>query len=79
MSTLTSQLPDSIRAQVEELAWRDDITVDQFLAPPAAEKVSARRTVDFLKAEAAQGRAEDWDFVLSRVPVRAPRPGDELP
>ena len=79
MSTLTIQLPDSIRAQVEELARRDGITADQFLATAAAEKVSALRTVDFLKAEAAQGRAEDWDFVLSRVPARPPLPGDELP
>ena len=79
MSTLTIQLPDSIRAQVEELAQRDGITADQFLATAAAEKVSALRTVDFLKAEAAQGRGEDWDFVLSRVPARPPLPGDELP
>ena len=79
MSTLTIQLPDSIRAQVEELAMRDGITTDQFLATAAAEKVSALRTVDFLKAEAEQGRAEDWDFVLSLVPARPPLPGDELP
>ena len=79
MTTLTIQLPDSIRAQVEELTRRDGITADQFLATAAAEKVSARRTVDFLKAEAAQGRVEDWDFVLSRVPARPPLPGDELP
>lgn len=79
MSTLTIQLPDSIRAQVEELALRDGITADQFLATAAAEKVSALRTVDFLKAEAAQGRQEDWDFVLSRVPALPPLPGDELP
>ena len=79
MTTLTIQLPDSIRAQVEELARRDGITADQFLVTAAAEKVSALRTVDFLKAEAAQGRVEDWDFALSRVPARPPLPGDELP
>ena len=78
MSTLTIHLPDSIRAQVEELARRDGITPDQFLATAAAEKVSALRTVDFLRAEAEQGRKEDWDFVLSRVPARPPLPGDEL-
>ena len=44
MSTLSIQLPDSIRAQVEELARRDGITADQFLATAAAEKVSAMRT-----------------------------------
>ena len=79
MSTLTIELPDSIRRQVEELARRDGITADQFLAAAAAEKVSALWTVDFLKAEAAQGRVEDWDVVISSVPDRPPLPGDEMP
>ena len=79
MSTLTIQLSDSMRAEVEALARRDGISPDQFLATAAAEKVSALRTVEFLQNEAAQGRREDWDFVLERVPARPPLPGDELP
>ena len=79
MSTLTIQLSDSMHAEVEALARRDGISADQFLATAAAEKVSALRTVEFLKNEAAQGRREDWNFVLERVPARPPLPGDELP
>ncbi len=79
MSTLTIQLPDSIQAEVEMLSERDGITPAQFLALAAAEKVSALKTVDFLRSEAAKGSAEDWEFVLSRVPARPPLPGDELP
>ena len=79
MSTLTIQLPDSIRAEVEALARRDGISPDQFLATAAAEKVSALRTIEFLQNEAAKGRREDWDFVLERVPARPPLAGDELP
>jgi hypothetical protein len=79
MSTLTIQLPDSIRAEAELLSQRDGITLDQFLATAAAEKVSALKTVDFLREEGKRGNAEDWDFVLSRVPPRPPLPGDELP
>ena len=78
MSTLTIQLPESIRAEAELLSRRDGITLDQFLATAAAEKVSALKTVDFLRDEAARGSAEDWDFVLSRVPARPPLPGDEI-
>ena len=78
MSTLTIQLPDSIRAEVEALALRDGISADQFMATAAAEKVSALRTLAFLQEEAAQGREEDWDFVMDRVPARPPLPGDEL-
>jgi hypothetical protein len=77
MSILTIQLPDSIRAEAEILSRRDGITLEQFLATAAAEKVSALKTVDFLREEAARGNVEDWDFVLSRVPPRPPMPGDE--
>ncbi len=79
MSTLTIQIPDSIRAEAESLSRRDGISLEQFLATAAAEKVSALKTVDFLREEAAQGSAEDWQFVLSRVPARPPLPGDEMP
>ena len=79
MSSITIQLPDSIRREVEALAQRDGISPEQFLMTAAAEKVSALRTVEFLKAEAAQGRQEDWDYVLSRVPARPPLAGDEMP
>lgn len=79
MSTLTIQIPDSIRAEVEELARRDGVSLDQFLATAAAEKISALRTLEFLRDEAAKGREEDWEFVLSRASHRPPLPGDELP
>ena len=78
MSTLTIHLPDSIRAEAESLSRRDGISLEQFLATAAAEKVSALKTVDFLREEAAQGSKEDWDFVLSRVPAHPPLPGDEM-
>ncbi len=78
MSSLTVHLPESIRAAVEALARRDGISADQLLATAAAEKVSALKTVEFLRAEASQGRVEDWEFVLSRVPDRPPLPGDKL-
>lgn len=78
MSTMTVQLPHSIKHEVECLAERDGISTDQFMATAAAEKVSALRTLEFLKAEAAGGNVEDWEFVLSRVPARAPLAGDEV-
>ncbi len=76
MSAVTIRLPDSIQAQAEILSKRDGITIEQFLATAAAEKVSALKTLDFLREEAASGNAEDWEFVLSRVPSRPPWPGD---
>lgn len=78
MSTMTIQMPDSIKREVETLAARDGISADQFLSTAAAEKVSALRTVEFLRNEAEKGSREDWEFVLSRVPARPPLAGDEV-
>jgi hypothetical protein len=79
MSTLTIHIPESIRRQVDELAAQDGVSAEQFLATAAAEKVSALRTLDYLRAEAAGGSKADWDRVLDQVPARPPITGDEGP
>lgn len=79
MSALTFQLPDEIRMQVEELARREGISIDDFLTNAAADKVSAIRSLDSLRQEAENSLEEDWNYVMSRVPDRPPLPGDELP
>jgi hypothetical protein len=78
MSALTFELPASILHQVQVLAERDGITVDQFLTLAAAEKVSALRTIEYLREEASRGRVEDFKAFLECVPNRPPLPGDEL-
>jgi hypothetical protein len=57
----------------------DDIGLDAEDVSRAGggKEVSALKTVDFLREEAARGSVEDWEFVLSRVPSRPPLPGDE--
>jgi hypothetical protein len=79
MNTLTIRIPEAVRAEVEEIAERDGITVDEFIARAAEEKVNARKGFENLERLAAQANRADWDFVLSRVPARPPLPGDELP
>lgn len=54
MSTLTIQLPDSLKEQVERLALKDGISVGQFLALAAAEKLSALETGSYLAQRAAE-------------------------
>ena len=41
MSAFTIRLPDSLHDQVRELAERDNISMNQFIAIAVAEKVSA--------------------------------------
>ncbi len=78
MSALTVRLPNSVHQKIKELAARDDISVNQFIASAAAEKMASVMTLDFLKSEAAKGRRSDYQRYLSMVPNAPAQAGDEL-
>ena len=79
MSTLSLRLPESLHRKIRELAERDDISINQFIAMAVAEKTSALLTVDYLEDRGRRGSAALFDRVLARVPDVPPMPGDELP
>ncbi len=68
MSALTVRLPDSVHQKIRELALRDHISVNQFIASATAEKMASMMTLDYLQSEAAQGRRTDFDRFLNAVP-----------
>ncbi len=68
MSALTVRLPDSVHQKIRELALRDHISVNQFIASATAEKMASMMTLDYLQSEAAQGRRTDFDRFLKAVP-----------
>jgi uncharacterized protein (DUF1778 family) len=78
MSTLTIQLPESLKKTIEALAAREGYSVSQFLASAAGEKLAVVLTMDYLRREAAAGRREDFEKYLAAVPDEPPQPGDEL-
>ncbi len=69
MSTLTIQLPDSLRKRIEALAAHEGYSVSQFMASAAGEKLAVMLTMDFLRAEAAAGRERP-----PRMMMRQPTP-----
>lgn len=77
MSTLTIQLPDSLKQTIEDLAAREGYSVSQFMASAAGEKLAVVLTLDYLRREAAAGRREDFDKYLAAIPDVPPLPGDE--
>ncbi len=79
MSTLSLRLPDSLHEKIRELAARDDISINQFIATAVAEKMSALLTIDYLAERAGRGSQAAFERVLRRVPARPPLPGDEWP
>ena len=78
MTALTIRLPDSLHQSIKEMARREGISVNQFIASAAGEKMAAVATADFLRREAAEGRREAFDRFLAAVPDQPPEVGDEL-
>jgi len=68
MTALTVRLPQSVHAKIRELAARDRISVNQFIASAASEKLASMLTLDYLRQQAALGRREHFEHYLSAVP-----------
>ena len=79
MSTLSLRLPDSLHVKVKELAERDDISINQFIATAVAEKMAALLTLEYLEQRAKRGNRAAFERVLAKIPDRPPLAGDELP
>ena len=77
MAALTIRLPNSVHQKIKELAARDDVSVNQFIASAASEKMASVLTLDFLKSEATKGKRSDFEHYLSMVPDAPAPAGDE--
>ncbi|AUB80374.1 toxin-antitoxin system HicB family antitoxin [Candidatus Thiodictyon syntrophicum] len=78
MTSLTISIPDSLHKSIQAMALKEGISVNQFIASAAGEKMASLLTLDYLRQEAAVGRRDDFERFLAAVPDRAADPGDEL-
>jgi hypothetical protein len=76
MSTISVRLPDSLHETVRQLAQRDHVSINQFIALALTEKVSALLTDEYLKQRAARGSRENFDQVLNQIPDIEPEEFD---
>ena len=79
MSDLRLRLPDSLHRTVREIAEKDEVSINQFIAMAVAEKAAAYLTADYLAERAKRADPAVFDRLLARVPDVAPASGDELP
>jgi hypothetical protein len=81
MSALSLRLPESLHAQVRELAERDKVSINQFVTLAVAEKIAALRTLDYIKQRGERGSRERFDRVLQKVAEAdlEPYEADRLP
>jgi uncharacterized protein (DUF1778 family) len=78
MSTISVRLPASLHAGIREAARREGISINQFIASAAGEKLAAWATEDDLAARAGRGDRGKFEAALGRVSDRAPDPDDAL-
>ena len=78
MSTLSLRLPKSLHKRLKELAEREGISINQFIATAVAEKMSALTTAEYLEKRAKRGKRNKFRAVLSKVPDVQPDNFDAL-
>lgn len=78
MSTISLRLPDSLHEKLKELAKRERISINQFIATATAEKMAALMTQEYLEQRAARGDRKAFEEVLKSIPPAEPRPDDRL-
>lgn len=70
MSALSLRLPDSIHRHIKELAQKEGVSINQFIATAVAEKVSAIATEDYLKMRAERANKTEFNTILAKVSDR---------
>jgi hypothetical protein len=78
MSTLTIELPESLKKRIEAIASQEGYSVSQFLASAAGEKLAAMLTMEYLRGEAQAGRRADFERYLTAVPDVPPADKDRI-
>jgi len=74
LGTLTFDLPDSVKENIEELAAREGFSVDQFLASAASLRMALRAgkiKSTLIWLDWRRGAAECGGFYLSALPTEA--------
>jgi predicted transcriptional regulator len=77
MTSITIQIPESIRKHIEALADREGYSFEQFAASALSEKLAVMSSLEVLRREASQGNVKRYHAFLDTLPDVPPIPGDE--
>lgn len=78
MSTLEVKIPDLLLKQVNEVAVKGNVSVDQIVCSALAAQVSASQARETISSRAKRVDWQKVDDILARVPAQPPLPGDEV-
>ncbi|HEX4120570.1 MAG TPA: hypothetical protein VH619_08145 [Verrucomicrobiae bacterium] len=79
MSILEVKIPDLLLKQVNEVAVKEKVSVDQIVSIALAAQVSASQARESISSRAKRVDWQKVDDVLARVSADPPLPGDEVP
>jgi len=77
MSTLEVKIPDLLLKQVNEVALKEKVSLDQIVSIALAAQVSASQARESISSRAKRVDWKNVDDILARVPANPPLPGDE--
>jgi 23S rRNA G2445 N2-methylase RlmL len=75
---ITANIPDALYQQVEALAKRENISIEQLLTIALSAHVSAWATKDYIEEKAKEGSWEKFQQVLNKVPNVEPEVCDRF-
>jgi uncharacterized protein (DUF1778 family) len=78
MSTLSIRIPNSLHEQIRLLAKQEGISINQFLASAAAEKMAALLAEEYIEARAKRASLKKFQNVLKKVPDSEPEDYDRI-
>ena len=78
MSTLSLRLPNSLHEQIRLLAEKEGISINQFVASAAAEKMAALLTEEYIERRSKRASREKFQAVLNKVPDVEPEDHDRM-
>ncbi len=78
MSTLSLRLPDSLHKKIKEFSKKEGISINQFIASAATEKVSAFATLNYLEMRSKRANKKKYKSAISKIPNVEPEEYDRL-
>ena len=78
MSKVSVNIPKSLREQVREAARREGVSMSQFMAIAAAEKIASLDAMSYLEERAKRGSRDKLLRVLKKAPDVDPEEYDRL-
>lgn len=74
MSSMSVRLPNSLHQRLRDYAEKEGVSINQFIASAALEKLSALSTEEYLEGRGARGSRKKFEDALAQVPDVDPDP-----